>query len=105
MSGLLEGAADCRCGLGLFTQGHRVSESEGIVARAPCATRVSPQLDRQAQQPDIDELFYGSPYPRRQRIIDALRARGVGVVNLDAAFGEERNKDILRSSAVLNMHA
>jgi GR25 family glycosyltransferase involved in LPS biosynthesis len=62
-------------------------------------------LERQARQPDIDVLFYGSPHPRRQRMIDALRARGLCVVNLDAAFGEERNRDILRSRIVLNMHA
>lgn len=60
---------------------------------------------RQKVEPDIDVLFVGSPHPRRARIIEKLKSRGVGVVYLQSAFGETRNRYIARSRIVLNIHA
>ncbi|HVC54717.1 MAG TPA: class I SAM-dependent methyltransferase [Stellaceae bacterium] len=60
---------------------------------------------RPRQEPDIDVLFFGSPHERRQRIIDAIETLGFGVVNLQAKFGEARNRYIARSKIVLNIHA
>ena len=57
-----------------------------------------------AQGEDIDVLFYGSGNPRRHKILEALRARGLRVVALFGAYGEERDRAIARAKVVLNMH-
>jgi SAM-dependent methyltransferase len=53
---------------------------------------------------DIDVLFYGSDNPRRHKILEALRARGLNVMALFGAYGEERDRAIARAKLVLNMH-
>lgn len=60
---------------------------------------------RPRPDPDIDVLFFGSPHPRRQRILDALKAQALNVVVLHDAFGERRNHYIARARIVLNIHA
>ena len=40
-------------------------------------------LFRSVPSPDIDVLFYGTLHPRRQRIIEALKAQGLVTVDLD----------------------
>jgi 2-polyprenyl-3-methyl-5-hydroxy-6-metoxy-1,4-benzoquinol methylase len=60
---------------------------------------------RPGPDPDIDVLFFGSPHPRRQHLIDTLKSRGLKIVNLQAAFGEPRNRQIARAKIVLNVHA
>ena len=60
---------------------------------------------RPRPNPDIDVLFFGSPHPRRQRILDALKAHGLNVVALHDAFGERRNRYIARAKIVLNIRA
>ena len=60
---------------------------------------------RPRQDPDIDVLFVGSPHERRQRLIEDLKSRGLVAVDLQAAFGEFRNRHISRSKIVLNVHA
>ncbi len=58
--------------------------------------------DRQIK--DIDVLFYGSMNPRRARVIDGLRARGLNVVTLFGTYGAERDATIARAKVVLNLH-
>ncbi|HEV2269414.1 MAG TPA: methyltransferase domain-containing protein [Steroidobacteraceae bacterium] len=53
---------------------------------------------------DIDVLFYGSVNPRRKKILDELRARGLQVVSLFGAYGEERDRAISRAKVVLCLH-
>ena len=56
------------------------------------------------QPKDIDVLFYGSLNPRRKRALEALKAHGIGVVNLFGAYGAERDAAIARAKLVLNLH-
>jgi 2-polyprenyl-3-methyl-5-hydroxy-6-metoxy-1,4-benzoquinol methylase len=60
---------------------------------------------RPRPDPDIDVLFFGSPHPRRQRVLDMLKAQGLNVLVLHDAFGERRNRYIARAKIVLNVHA
>ena len=53
---------------------------------------------------EIDVLFYGSVNPRRQQVIDQLKARGLNVVVLFGAYGEERDRAIARAKVVLIVH-
>jgi SAM-dependent methyltransferase len=52
----------------------------------------------------IDVLFYGSVNARRQRILEALKARGLKVVALFGKYGEERDRAIAHAKVVLNVH-
>ncbi len=61
---------------------------------------VRPALGR-----DFDVLFFGSPHPRRERIVAAIRAEGIQVLALQHAFGRLRDRLIARARVVLNMHA
>lgn len=67
---------------------------------------VMPQLHRitPAGQPDIDVLFYGSMSPRRRTALDAIRARGLKVVELFGVYGAERDAVISRAKLVVNIH-
>ena len=53
---------------------------------------------------EIDVLFYGSVNPRRQQILDALRARGLNVAALFGVYGEERDRAIGHARVVLSVH-
>lgn len=53
---------------------------------------------------DIDVLFYGSVNPRRQKVLDALRERGLKVATLFGCYGEERDRAIARAKVVLSVH-
>lgn len=64
-----------------------------------------PELTRIASVPeDIDVLFYGSRSPRRQAVLDALRARGFRIEYPFGVYGAARDALIARSKIVLNMH-
>jgi hypothetical protein len=67
---------------------------------------VMPQLRRiaPAAEPDIDVLFYGSMSPRRRAALDAIRARGLRVVELFGKYGAERDAFIARAKLVVNIH-
>jgi hypothetical protein len=65
----------------------------------PVLKRIQP-----APVEDIDVLFYGSINPRRQKVIDELRAAGVVVVHLFSKYGAERDAYIARAKIVLNLH-
>ncbi len=60
---------------------------------------------RPVAHPDIDVLFFGSSHERRERILEALKQKGVSVVNLGSMFGSQRNSYIARAKVVLNIHA
>jgi SAM-dependent methyltransferase len=64
----------------------------------PELSRIGPVVE------DIDVLFYGSVSPRRQAILDELKARGVNVVLLAGIYGEERDRVIARAKIVLSIH-
>lgn len=65
----------------------------------------SKRLERIEHAPlkDIDVLFYGTVTPRRQRVVELLRARGVGVEAV-TGYGPQRDAAIARSKIVLNLH-
>lgn len=52
---------------------------------------------------EIDVLFYGLVNDRRRKILDDLRAAGLGVYEANC-YGPERDALISRSKVVLNMH-
>lgn len=64
----------------------------------PELVRIAPAAE------ETDVLFYGSLNPRRQQIIDALRARGLKVTVLFGCYGEERDRAIARARIVLIVH-
>ena len=64
----------------------------------PELSRIGPVVE------DIDVLFYGSASPRRQAILDELKARGLKIVQLDGTYGEERDRVIARAKVVLSIH-
>ncbi|ACL64765.1 conserved hypothetical protein [Anaeromyxobacter dehalogenans 2CP-1] len=53
---------------------------------------------------DVDVLFYGSMNPRRARVIEALRARGLSVETAFGLYGAARDARIARARVVLNVH-
>ncbi|HEY5055924.1 MAG TPA: methyltransferase domain-containing protein [Acidobacteriaceae bacterium] len=64
-----------------------------------------PELARVPHLSDeIDVLFYGSVNPRRQKILDELKAWGLNVVVLFGTYGEERDRAIARAKVVLIVH-
>jgi hypothetical protein len=52
----------------------------------------------------VDVLFYGSPNPRRDRVIEQLRAAGLTVETVAGAFGWELTPAVLRARIVLHVH-
>jgi SAM-dependent methyltransferase len=64
-----------------------------------------PELQRIPRLPEeADVLFYGSVNERRQKILDALRARGLKLLALFGSYGEARDRAIASAKVVLNMH-
>jgi hypothetical protein len=61
-------------------------------------TRIAEQ-----EEEDIDVLFYGSMNPRRQKILDELRLRGLNVAAVFGVYGQERDALIGRAKLVLNI--
>ena len=55
-------------------------------------------------QKDIDVLFIGTLYERRQTVIDFLRQRYNVVVTPDHTYGDVLDDYILRSKILLNIH-
>lgn len=58
-----------------------------------------------AKHKNIDVLFYGSPHPRREKIINELMASGVKVNYKNNLFGRELDRSIRHSKIILNIHA
>jgi hypothetical protein len=69
------------------------------IGYVPELTRIPP-----AAVEDIDVLFYGSTNERRAKVLDALRARGLNVVQLFGMYGRERDAHIARAKVVLSLH-
>jgi hypothetical protein len=62
-------------------------------------------LERIAQRPeDIDVLFYGRLIPRRIGLLERIAARGLRVVAMNDAYGEQRDASIARARIILNVH-
>jgi hypothetical protein len=59
---------------------------------------------RPGEAPQNDIVFFGTPNPRRERLIDELRARGLSVEVVVGAFGEELAPALLRARLLLNVH-
>lgn len=53
---------------------------------------------------NIDILFYGSPSPRRKKILDELSSNGHKVMWLFGKYGAGRDAYIARAKLVLNIH-
>ena len=68
------------------------------VGYVPELTRIAPAIE------DIDVLFYGSINTRRQKILEELGTRGLKVVTLFGAYGEQRDQAIARAKVVLSVH-
>jgi len=66
----------------------------------------TPNLTRipKAENQDIDVLFFGWMTPRRQKVIDDLRAAGLKVVAVEGCYGGGRDNLIARAKIVLNVH-
>jgi hypothetical protein len=68
-----------------------------------------PSLNRIKHLPwadkDIDVLFYGAIFGRREVVLNELRASGLNVKTLLGVYGAERDAWIARSKIVLNLHA
>ena len=54
--------------------------------------------------PSVDVLFFGSPNPRRERIVAALRGAGLTVEEVSGAYGWELTAAIQRARLVLHVH-
>ena len=59
---------------------------------------------QRAPDTDIDVLFFGSMNPRRQKIIDDMRAAGLHVEVVFGVYGARRDALISRAKLVLNVH-
>jgi GT2 family glycosyltransferase/Rps23 Pro-64 3,4-dihydroxylase Tpa1-like proline 4-hydroxylase len=66
---------------------------------SPCLTRI-----KNITNQDVDVLFYGTPHPRRTKIINELKSKGLNVVALHKVYGAERDAWIARSKVVINIH-
>jgi hypothetical protein len=87
-------------------QGHKRLVELGVkdarfvpLGYAPEMTRIEKQTTH-----DVDVLFYGSMCERRQKVIDALKARGLTVLHLFGVYGSVRDYAIARAKCLLNMH-
>ena len=64
-----------------------------------------PEMSRiAAVAEDIDVLFYGSLNPRREAVIEAMRAAGLRVEVAFGVYGTARDALIARARLVLNVH-
>lgn len=57
-----------------------------------------------APDPEIDVLFFGSMNPRRQAVIDQMRALGLKAEAVFGVYGQARDELISRAKLVLNVH-
>ncbi len=67
----------------------------------PQLTRINPLVEEAL---DIDVLFYGSLNEKRAAVLEALRRKGLNVVELFGEYGAERDRAIERAKIVLNIH-
>lgn len=83
----------------------KVLQGMGARRAVHVAMGYMPQLTRftQASRQDVDVLFYGSPNPRRDALLDRLARSGAYVERLNGVYGAERDAWIARSKIVLNI--
>lgn len=77
---------------------HGISTEFFRIGYDPLQSLLDPEFPQ-----DIDVLFYGAVNPRRAKIINSLRQRGVNVATLAGLFGKMRDFAIARSKMVLNI--
>lgn len=64
-----------------------------------------PEMTRiRVDEPLIDVLFYGSLNPRREAVLNELRAKGLEVAHLFGVYGQKRDDYLSHAKVVLNMH-
>jgi hypothetical protein len=56
------------------------------------------------EPPTVDVLFFGTPNPRREHILEQLRAAGLGVEVVSGAYGWELTPALQRARLVLHVH-
>jgi hypothetical protein len=56
------------------------------------------------EPPSVDVLFYGTPSPRREKVLDQLRAAGLGVEVVNGAYAWELAPALQRARLVLHVH-
>ncbi len=54
--------------------------------------------------PSVDVLFYGTPSPRRDKVLDQLRAAGLSVELVNGAYAWELAPALQRARLVLHVH-
>jgi hypothetical protein len=74
---------------------------KGLIPLLYCRGLVRRQFAREAGNTLV---FYGSMTPRRETLLRALNEMGVKTRYLYGVYGEERDRIIFRSWAVLNLH-
>jgi hypothetical protein len=82
----------------LESLGHRRKD---LIPLLYCRGLVRRQFGR---EPGDTLVFYGSLTPRRQRLLQALQETGVKTTALFGMYGQQRDRIIFRSWAVLNLH-
>jgi hypothetical protein len=81
-------------------------EAQGVKVAHVVPVGYAKELTRlqRVAEPDIDVLFIGSMNPRRQQIIQAMRAAGLQVHTPVGVYGAERDALIMRAKLLLNVH-
>jgi hypothetical protein len=78
--------------------GHR---RKGLIPLLYCRGLVRRDIARETGDTLV---FYGSPTPRREQLLQSLNDVGVKTKHLYGMYGEERDRIAFRSWAVLNLH-
>ena len=74
------------------------------VAHVPCGFHRSMVRFKPDETPHHDVVWIGCLNPRRQRILDGLRSRGLSVVEVPwSVYGRQRNTIVARARVLLNM--
>jgi hypothetical protein len=84
----------------------RFLSENGIAARhVPVGYHPNLEQIRHSASKDIDVLFYGSLGPRRQKVLDELRAHSdLRTEAVFGVYGKDRDACIARAKVVINVH-
>lgn len=66
----------------------------------PCLESFHPAPDA-----EFDIAFCGASHPRRERVLNALAAKGLKIAFINGVYGAKRNALLARSKIILNIHA
>ncbi len=71
----------------------------------PIVPSISPFVNHESSSPkDIDVLFFGTPSPRREKVIQQLQKCGLVVKTIAGAYAHELTPTIRRAKLVLHIH-